>query len=459
MLDYLLRLSRPSRVHSSVEIAIVTLLAALFIICPVSSLAKSTATKKRANKVTKTLSGRIEMCLSCHDERPDKAHGREVLGCSACHLGNPLAGTPYDAHKNMVLNPGDLRVVNKTCGQEGCHVEQVKHIKNTLMTTNRGIISTLRYYWGETQNNNHGLTVEELLKPHHPKSLAIDYFRKLCGTCHLWMPRNAMPGFIAEKGGGCTACHNQNIKLPPDKKKGKHPLMTRDIPMENCVRCHNRSGRIGLSYQGLYESEGYGTPYEDGEFSALELPDGRFVQRILPDIHYEKGLVCIDCHSQKELMGDGRQMTHFYQQVEIRCETCHGGKATLKRLLAEQKAKKKFPMLNNLVTTPDGSISLKGKLDKKIHPLKPFSKAKCRNPQHKNLACQACHSPWVPQCYGCHVRYQRGEKQLDKLTLKETFGNWKEFRSYMRYESPILGVLNSKDENNEPAEVVILVPG
>ncbi|NPA95011.1 MAG: hypothetical protein GXO58_06255 [Thermodesulfobacteria bacterium] len=421
--------------------------------------AVSITTSKKATKVTKTLSGRIEMCLSCHHERPDKAHGRDVLGCSVCHLGNPLAGTPFEAHKGMILNPGDLRVAQKTCGQEGCHVEQVKDIKNTLMSTNRGIISTLRYYWGETDDNNHALTVEDLIKPDHPQSLALDYFRKLCGTCHLWLPRNSMPGFIAEKGGGCTACHNKKPKVAPGKKGERHPYITRDIPMENCVRCHNRSGRIGLSYQGLYESEGYGTPYEDGELSAQELPDGRFVQKIQPDIHYEKGLVCIDCHSQKELMGDGRQRAHFYQQVEVRCTTCHGGQQTLKKLLAYQESKKKFPMLNNLVAAPGGTIALKGKHDGKLHPLKPFSEAKCRNQQHENLSCQACHSPWVPQCYGCHVRYQRGEKQLDKLSLKETFGNWKEFRSYMRFESPVLGVLKDEKGHEASPEVVILVPG
>ncbi len=408
--------------------------------------------------VTRTLAGQIDMCLSCHPERPDRAHGRRVMGCFSCHLGNPLAGTPEEAHRGMVLNPGDLRVAQKTCGQEGCHVEQVKHVKNTLMATNRGIISTLQYYWGEIQDNNGTLTVDKLLENHHDKKgLAADYFRKLCGTCHLWLPRNTLPGFLSEKGGGCTACHYLPKKMESGRPKDKHPLITRQIPMKNCVRCHNRSGRIGLSYQGLYETEGYGVPFEDGEFSSLQLGDGRFVHKIHPDIHYEKGLVCIDCHNQKELMGDGKQRTHLYQQVEIRCETCHSGQDGLERLLQEQNSNKKYPLLNNLIRSEDKQILLKGKLDNKPHPLRPFSRDKCRNPQHSRLSCQACHSSWVPQCYGCHVRYDRGKTQLDKLSLKETFGRWQEYRSYMRYENPTLGMLQGNNE--KPGEIVILVPG
>ena len=48
------------------------------------------------------------------------------------------------------------------------------------------------------------------------------------------------------------------------KKNRPHPLVVKQVPEENCIRCHNRSGRIGLSYIGVYESEGYGTPYEQG---------------------------------------------------------------------------------------------------------------------------------------------------------------------------------------------------
>ena len=411
-------------------------------------------TKRHATKVTRTFSGQIDLCLDCHEEEPDKAHGRQVISCSSCHLGNPLAATPFEAHKDMVLNPGELTIAHKTCGQEGCHVSQLKWVKNTLMATNRGIISTLRYYWGETDDQNEKLTVW-MLKESSKTSLAIDYFKKLCGTCHLYLERHKLPGFLAEKGGGCTACH---YKRPKNERSFKgHPKITKAIPMENCVRCHNRSGRIGLTYQGLYESEGYGTPFDEGDTSKEQLEDGRFVQKISPDVHFEKGLVCIDCHNKKELMGDGRQRAHLYEQVEIECTTCHSGPDILRTILIESRdPKQKFPKLTNLVEV-NGKIFLKGKSDGKLHPLNKFSKDKCKDKDHSRLSCQACHSKWVPQCYGCHVKYDKSEKQLDKLTLKETFGKWEEFKSFMRYEDPVLGVL--EDSSKEGSKIVILVPG
>ncbi len=406
--------------------------------------------KNQATKVTITFNGQVDLCLDCHKDTPDRAHGRQVIPCSSCHLGNPLAGTSFEAHKGMVLNPGELKIVHKTCGQEGCHVSEVNWVKNTLMATNRGIISTLRYYWGETDNHNEKLTVW-MLKNSSITSLAIDYFKKLCGTCHLYLERHKLPGFLAEKGGGCTACHF--LKL----KENNHPQITKAIPMENCVKCHNRSGRIGLTYQGLYENEGYGTPFDEGDTSKEQLPDGRFVQKISPDIHFEKGLVCIDCHTKKELMGDGKQRAHLYDQVEIECTTCHGGSNILKTLLREAKdPKEKFPKLTNLVEK-DGKFYLKGKTDGKLHPLNKFPKDKCKDKDHLRLSCQACHSKWVPQCYGCHVRYDRSEKQLDKLKLKESFGKWEEFKSFMRYEEPVLGVLEGN--SSADSKVVILVPG
>ncbi|MCK5339482.1 MAG: amino acid ABC transporter substrate-binding protein, partial [Desulfobulbaceae bacterium] len=65
--------------------------------------------------------------------------------------------------------------------------------------------------------------------------------------------------------------------------------------------------------------------------------------------------------------------------------------------------------------------------------------------------CEACHSTWVPQCYGCHVKRDMSETHLDKLTLQETPGWWEEGRSYIRFERPMLAVWSDK--------VVIVTPG
>ena len=423
---------------------------------------------KRPDQLAVTTAGYVEMCLNCHDwERPDGAHDRKVVGCSPCHLGDPLAIDKEKAHAGMVLNPGDLRVVERTCGVEGCHPADVAKVKNSLMATNRGILATLLYYWGERDNQYADITVEQLIKSGET-SLALDYFRKLCATCHLWKQKNDMPGapaFFNEKGGGCSACHfvlpkgekrltvtsfdrDETVAAAGDgneqkkeKKKKPHPLIIKKIPEDNCIRCHNRSGRIGISYTGIFESEGYGTPYEKGHLSSKRLPGDRFYLEIAEDIHHKKGMACIDCHTRDEVMGDGTRYAHYEEQLEIGCTICH---------TSDPGTTRKGKKLTNLVRD-NGQILLVGRNNGKKYPLKPPRRETCLYPGHKRLSCESCHSTWVPQCYGCHAKRDAGETHLDKLTLKETPGWWEEGRSYIRYEKPMLGVWQD--------EVVIVTPG
>ena len=202
------------------------------------------------------------MCLFCHTkEKLDPAHDAKVIGCTPCHLGDPLAIEKDQAHAGIVNNPGDLRVMEKTCGVEGCHPTDIKKVTNSLMATNRGILGTLLYYWGESTTQDTALTVKDLIDSGRT-SLAIDYYRKLCATCHLWKQKNDLEGvaaFFNEKGGGCSACHyvmapgherpaitDSDVDDPPEEKDVIHPLITNKVPDVNCIRCHNRSGRIGL---------------------------------------------------------------------------------------------------------------------------------------------------------------------------------------------------------------------
>jgi hypothetical protein len=416
-------------------------------------------TTKRPEQLAVTTAGMVEMCLSCHTkEKLDGAHDRLVVGCSPCHLGDPLSIDKNKAHAGMVLNPGDLRWAAQTCGVEGCHPADIRKVKNSLMATNRGILATLLYYWGERDNQHADIGVEQLLESGET-SLALDYYRKLCATCHLWKQKNDLPGapaFFNEKGGGCSACH---YILPPEtprntvttelseaelaalKKNRPHPRVVKQVPEENCVRCHNRSGRIGLSYAGIFEAEGYGTPYEKGQHATQRLPGDRFYLKIANDIHHAKGMACIDCHTRDEIMGDGNRYAHYEEAVEIKCASCHGDNPGQTR---------KHKPLNNLIKK-QGQLFLVGKIDGKERALRPPAQQACLMPGHQRVSCAACHSTWVPQCYGCHVKRDKRDTHLDKLTLKETPGWWEEGRSYIRYEKPMLAVWGE--------EVVIVTPG
>lgn len=410
----------------------------------------------RPDQVYITTSGRIDMCLSCHkEEKLDPAHDARVIGCASCHLGDALAIDKVQAHEGMVLNPGDLRVVEKTCGIEGCHPTDVKKVMNSLMATNRGIIGTLLFYWGEADSQNTDLTIKKLIDSGET-SLALDYFRKLCATCHLWKQKNDLPGapdFFNEKGGGCSACHyllpkgqeRQRVAGFGDDQKlikqKTHPLIIKKVEEENCIRCHNRSGRIGISYTGIFEAEGYGTPYEQGGMSSKQLPGQRFYLEIAEDVHHEKGMACIDCHTRNEIMGDGTSYAHYEEQLEISCEMCHSENPGITR---------KGDSVSN-ISRKNGKYQMTGRVNDKIYPLAVPKKGVCDFKAHKRITCEACHSTWVPQCYGCHAKRDETQKHLDKLALKETAGMWEEGRSYIRYEKPMLAVWGD--------EVVIVTPG
>ncbi|GAB4341191.1 MAG: selenite/tellurite reduction operon c-type cytochrome ExtM [Desulfobulbaceae bacterium] len=417
-------------------------------------------TTERPDTLAVTAPGFVEMCLSCHgDIKLDTAHDSRVVGCSTCHHGDPMAIDKETAHDGMVLNPGDLRVADRTCGMEGCHPADIDKVKNSLMATNRGILATLLYYWGEAETQNGDYSIEQLLESGET-SLALDYFRKLCGSCHLWKRKYADPDaplYVQEKGGGCSACHfvmpeglrattltsfEESDYVPQGEKKMKpHPLIVKKVPDDNCIRCHNRSGRIGLSYTGKYEAEGYGTPFEEGGRSSKQLAGGRFYLEPGEDIHHKKGMSCIDCHTREEIMGDGNRYAHYEEQLEISCEMCHS---------PDPGTTRRNRQANNIVRKGDAFV-LVGKNDGRERPLNLPKPEACLYPGHKRLTCESCHSTWVPQCYGCHVKRDDRDTHLDKLTLEETTGWWEEGRSYIRYEKPMLAVWGD--------EVVIVTPG
>ncbi len=397
----------------------------------------------------KKAGSRIENCLLCHGDTPspDKNHDVRAIGCSSCHLGNPYAVDKSMAHENMVLNPASYPFVEKTCGKSNCHPDQVKRVKNSIMATNRGIINTLRYQWGEVESTFDTLDIYSIKNT--SMSPAISHYRKFCSTCHIWKKLHDLPGEIGSRGGGCIDCHLE--------KKHGHNGLTVKIRSRQCIKCHNRSARTGLSYRGIFESEGYGTPFYRGRPNRKrKLSGGRFFRRLLPDIHYEYGLECIDCHTSRGLMGDGSSHYHVEDQVEISCQDCHdpifeevsdGDSAMILASLNGLKLeagdsvaitrKSHFPLYN--VHLKDGDVLLIRKIDGKVIPIVKMSQsAYHRISGHEQLSCQACHSAWVPQCYGCHDIYRKSVKQLDKISYKRTWGKWEERRSYLRYEHPVL---------------------
>src|SRR6185436_20783610 len=88
----------------------------------------------------------------------------------------------------------------------------------------------------------------------------------------------------------------------------KHQL-TSAIPTSNCTHCHYGDASVGLNFRGLaqlYPGQPAGpevkgtTPAQQNRAFYIDDPNV-----VPPDIHHEKGMDCIDCHTVNDVMGDG----------------------------------------------------------------------------------------------------------------------------------------------------------
>jgi len=181
-------------------------------------------------------------------------------GCANCHKGNESAADRAAAHKGLVKRPSDDLTA---CA--ACHEEIVKVYKTSLHFTTAGL--------------RHG--VMSRFSGGERKIFDEKIFEKSCRTCHS----------------SCGECHVKspviggvNIGLI----KG-HRFVKRDEG-KTCALCHG--GRVYPEFTGEYG----GTP----------------------DVHYQKGMVCMDCHKKSEFHGDGNK---YLSRREVKekpaCVKCH----------------------------------------------------------------------------------------------------------------------------------------
>ncbi len=455
-----------------------------------------------------------ERCMTCHFGIEDlsPSHPNSVFGCVICHGGNGPDLTVKGAHLGLRggRNPARLDLAASSCGSSGplvgkCHsgrknrlLDRVENVPRSLMATNAGIMAILRFQWGLTgsptpefgirsvSDGNTSLRATPAERTSDGKvSLADSHFRKFCGACHLWGSSSDQKMGRLE---GCPACHApysddgryQGSDPTVNRKDAGHAAthtITNRIPDDRCRACHNRSGRIGLNYHGEMESEQYGTPFVRGALNDYTLSDDRFVLKLVPDIHHEKGLGCIDCHTGQDTMGDGKIHGRMEDQIEIRCEDCHGtyyapprtvtvaGNDSLVQTLVRSSAFLKIADGDEIATTAKGrplphvrkvggEFRMTSKITGKEHPVTAlFGKNKAHGIKgHERLECDSCHSAWSPQCYGCHQMLDFGHRGRDHLSQGMTPGRWAEGRSYFRFFRHILGI-------NSRGKVGILVPG
>lgn len=458
-------------------------------------------------------------CVVCHGGTPGAETADEA------HAGTPEALAADGGPDDFFADPASPWVNGRSCGP--CHAEHVRAQWSSLMMTEAGKIQGTAWGFGGLEGYDHTWgNYDREVDPHlslgteayraymrvkreahpnvfpdaqtrlpeaptaeeaaaHPERAAFTYLRAECQRCHLGVRGRFRRGDF--RGMGCGACHvpygNEGLYEGGDETidgaEEGHPLVhslqaTRDavvtvhgerytgIPVETCTTCHNRGKRIGVSYQGLMESA-WGSPYTEGGGGQLDLHSKHYIA-MEADIHFQRGMLCQDCHTSLDVHGDGHLAGTNLAAVEIECSDCHGTPDAYpwelplgwgdenERGEAEGPARgvatdipemwrrgdvgpaqdgfllsaRGNPMPDVVRDGREVIVRTAGGRDLRLRPLRAIADADALEAdarvamvhvdQHvRTMECYACHTQWAPQCYGCHIEidYSDGNRSFD----------------------------------------------
>ena len=97
------------------------------------------------------------------------------------------------------------------------------------------------------------------------------------------------------------------------------------------------------------------------------------------DIHYEKGLICIDCHNAEEMHGTGEVHSSQLEAVTTTCEDCHVNQG----------------------------MTVKGMEVTQYH-----DDVLAHSTHEDTLDCTACHTGWSLTCNNCHLDTRKGTEPV-----------------------------------------------
>ncbi len=196
----------------------------------------------------------------------------------------------------------DPKIAEKTCAKSGCHPEALKQFKQTIMGRNFRQ-RTMRTWLKPYGPHNCGPSFADLPPVEVLERSDFDYKnteeiarnlnvnftkaqaeakQRFCNVCHA----------------GCLDCHYR-----PSNKEGVHAFARKP----DSLSCSGYGRGASTCHPGAMVSR-RGETYIGGDYS---LPQG-----MPADVHYKKGIQCVDCHSTGEKgMGD--------MEREASCQDCH----------------------------------------------------------------------------------------------------------------------------------------
>lgn len=414
-------------------------------------------------------------CVQCHggDDTGQTKEQAHVARRTRPPGDERVLGQNFDPEFTRFRAPGNLRVAALSCGP--CHERAVYDVTHSLHATTSGHLGDGLYENGVVRDRHPAVSVFSVTDdlpadlPRPPGAVAAlkqipgfsvggdrsrtsthfsDLPRKSCMQCHLWSEGRAVRGRAGMdgdyRGEGCSACHvpyaDDGLSLSRDQTVSRyepgHPRehrMVRFPPTEVCTRCHYGDASIGLSFRGLAQPVPGMPQTPDAPGLHRKLLNGMYYiddpSTTPPDVHHQRGMHCVDCHTRDDVMGDGFLYRRMEDAVAIRCSTCHGTADSYATF--ETARGRKLPHLS----WRDGSAFLQSRVTGKHHRMKQArdvvrpgsadynSRAVfAMTADHDGLECYACHSGWNPNFFGFHFDRNEQFTQLDLLSGNRTTG-------------------------------------
>lgn len=146
-----------------------------------------------------------------------------------------------------------------------------------------------------------------------------------------------------------------------------------DCHVKSCDACHVKEveGALAYSTGQARSQEACIACHGIGDVKAAK------EKGLAVDVHFDQGMKCLDCHSVREVHGDGKAHNTYRDEgvLDVRCEKCH----------------------EKLGDIPSH----------KVHGSK--------------LDCDACHVAELPSCHNCHFETRVKTGKSESLPLKDAF--------------------------------------
>jgi hypothetical protein len=266
----------------------------------------------------------------------------------------------------------------------------------------------------------------------------------------------------------------------------------------------------GWNFMNVYKRDAKGNLRDANNQVIAEDDSDKWKKAIhLKDIHLEKGMQCIDCHTSQDLHGDGNIYGQMTDYIEIRCVDCHGTVSKRSDLLtsghswkrndlrqaltpwidpADPEKKRRLPQFFER----DGRIYQRSKMTfglewqvkqvaDIVDPNKPDYSPKAAYAKlvrqdgsvrfelersdvahnYEKMECTSCHSSWQTTCSGCHLPIDLNVRSKDKHFENEYSRGYAPYNQQaVRVDTFFLGIGTTNHGNKitpfRPASSVIV---